>query len=311
MPRRLALGFVASLALALALASGCGGARTTAGESAHAGSQPAPIRYFIGGDSRGDAANVVPWAFHEAKTRGVRAFIFLGDMETKPEEGDHFKTRLAELAPIAFFPIPGNHDIAYREHGKVPSVEDVHAAAATFRARFFGTPQTPVASALDDKIAYSVDLDGGLHFVALDNVTRPGFDADQLAWLERDLERARATSKHIVVGMHKPLAKNGFTEHAMDEDGPGAVADSAAAIAAMKRAGVEAIFASHFHGFAKLTTDGIPTYVTGGLGAPLDQTRGDEVSFHHVVEIDVLPGEPLHFEVIRFPGATHVAKEHE
>jgi hypothetical protein len=33
----------------------------------------------------------------------------------------------------------------------------------------------------------------------------------------------------VIVGMHKPLAKNGLSTHGMDTDGPGAAADSDAA----------------------------------------------------------------------------------
>src|ERR1019366_9055056 len=37
------------------------------------------VRIFVGGDSRDDAAEVLPWAFREAHARGAAAFLFLGD----------------------------------------------------------------------------------------------------------------------------------------------------------------------------------------------------------------------------------------
>jgi hypothetical protein len=54
------------------------------------------------------------------------------------------------------------------------------------------TAQTPASSAFADKLFYSVDLDGGVHFVALDNVSQVGFGAEQLAWLEGNLDDAHS-----------------------------------------------------------------------------------------------------------------------
>jgi hypothetical protein len=274
----------------------------------------AAVRYVIGGDSRGDTAHVIPWAFHEAKDRGVAAFIFLGDMEVSPDLDDHFRDQLAQLAPIPFFPVLGNHEGVRRARGAATTRDQRVPAIAAFRGRFLGKPQTPVESVFDDQIVYSVDLPGGVHFVALDNVSQPGFGPEQLAWLGKDLERAHAApgKTHLIVAMHKPFAGNGITDHAMDEDGPAGAADSAAALALCEHAGVELIVGSHFHGFAEYVQHGIRSFITGGLGAPLDiapTKDGKEHGFHHLLVVGVPVEGALTVEVVRFPGPPALGRD--
>jgi hypothetical protein len=262
-------------------------------------------RYVVGGDSRNDSAHVLPWAFREAKARGAEAFIFLGDMELSPALDSHFYDALRELDPVSFFPVLGNHEVyvfGFIATGK-------REAERKFQERFLGNARTPVKNGFRDKVVYSVDLPGGLHFVALDNVSQHGFGADQLAWLASDLERARSTDsvRHVVVGMHKPLAKNGVTTHGMDDDGAQGLADSEAALALFGKHRVSLILQSHAHEFWELKENGIPAYVTGGLGAPL--TRSDpEHGFHHFLQLDVTP-EKIHVTVVRFDGAPSVGAE--
>ena len=91
--------------------------------------------------------------------------------------------------------------------------------------------------------------------------------------------KAASEAKSIIpVGMHKALAKNPITTHAMDEDGPSAIRDSDAALALFKRYGIAML-------------------VKGLVEA--------DGAFHHFVLVDVLPGgdKPLlRVEVVRFPG---------
>jgi Calcineurin-like phosphoesterase len=258
------------------------------------------VRFLVGGDSRDDTAHVIPWAFGEAKARGAAAFLFLGDMELSPSLDTHFQKELALLAPIPFYPALGNHEVEV--FGVLP-IE--HASLERrFSERFLHTRETPVTSSLEGKVVYAVDLPGGVHFVALDNVSAKGFGADQLTWLAHDLERARGNPavKFIIVGMHKPLAKNGVTTHAMDADGASAIADSDAALALFIKAKVDLIVASHLHELVEFTQGGIRGYITGGLGAPLAAASGAEQSFHHFLQIDVT-SDGLHVTAVRFPGA--------
>jgi hypothetical protein len=297
--RSLLLSSLAALLLA------CGGQPTVKA------TQPAPPplghRYIAGGDSRNDKSHVLQWAFAEAKARQASGFFFLGDMELTPELDRWFRDELAQLDPVPFFPALGNHEI--QQFGFMPV--GVAQAERSFRVKFLTSPRTPVKSALPDKIVYSVDLPGGMHFIALDNVTQHGFGPDQMTWLESDLTAAHADpeTRHIVVGMHKPLAHNGFSTHGMEHDGPAALADSDAALALFQKNAVSLILMSHVHQFAKLELGGIPAYITGGLGAPLDAAP-PEHAFHHFLQIDVTE-TALEVTVVKFEGQQTVATEPE
>ena len=59
--------------------------------------------------------------------------------------------------------------------------------------------------------------------------------------------------------------------------------------------------ASHVHEFAQFTQAGIPSYISGGLGAPLTRSAGEEHAFHHFLQLDVSDGG-IHVSVVRFDG---------
>jgi len=268
---------------------------------------PVGFRYLAGGDSRNDSQHVVPWAFAEAKARKASGFFFLGDMEITPELDRWFRDELAQLSPVPFFPVLGNHEI--QQFGFLPI--GVAQAEKSFRVKFLDSVHGAPAGALPDKVVYSADLPGGVHFIALDNVTQHGFGPDQMTWLDADLGKAHANpaTKYIIVGMHKPLAHNGVSPHGMEHDGPASQADSEAALALFKNNGVSLILMSHVHQFAKLEMGGIPAYITGGLGAPLDNVGADR-AFHHFLQIDVSDAG-LVVSVVKFGGVQNVAKEGE
>lgn len=228
-------------------------------------------------------------------------------MEITPQIDAAFAAELDQLGPVLFYPVLGNHEV--KTFGFMSL--GVAGCERAFRARFLGTARTPVRSALPDRVVYSADLPGGVHFVALDNVTDKGFGAAQLAWLADDLAKASAdpSAKHIVVGMHKPLAKNGVSTHGMDRDGPGAAADSDAALALFRQNRVSLVLASHVHQFAKFDEAGIPAYITGGLGAPLDAV-GPDRAFHHFLQLDVTD-DAIQVAVVKFGGTSSVALQDE
>jgi hypothetical protein len=291
----------------LAGCGNCGGSQAPApeGTSTEVAADAGTVRLVVGGDSRDDKAHVLPWAFQEARRRGAAAFLFLGDMELTPELDRTFARELVLLDPIPFYPVLGNHEIEQLGFLAVGRSE----AERSLAHRFLGTPRTPVRSALRDRIVYSADLPGGVHFVALDNVAQHGFGHDQLAWLAADLQRAHAepATRHILVGMHKPLAHNGVTMHSMDHDGAQARSDSDAALALFVENHVEMILASHVHQFTQFWQGGIPSYITGGLGAPLTHAGADH-AFHHFLVLDVADSG-IHVEVVHFVGTPSIAPE--
>jgi hypothetical protein len=231
------------------------------------------------------------WAFKEARKRGAKAFIFLGDFRLTPERDVSVDIGpLNEWIPIPFYPIIGNHEVEQFGFFRLRPFERLlgYDPEAEFQKRFLGgTPKSPASSKLCDTTTYSVGLEGGVHFIALDNVGLERFGDAQLKWLEQDLSTARADprTRYIVVGMHKPLARNPCTTHSMDEDGQLAIDDSDRALRLFKWYNVTLIVASHEHGYAEFRQDGIQTYITGGLGAPTEH-HGD-VFFPHILQVDV------------------------
>jgi 3',5'-cyclic AMP phosphodiesterase CpdA len=301
------------LPLLLAFAAlACGGADPPPSTAGLAPPKPTTYRYFIGGDARDDTAHVLPWALHEVRARSLTAMIFLGDMAHDARQDDAFAAELHKITPVAFYPVLGNHETVRRPPGAPAPPGEAARALAAFGARFLGTAETTVKSVFPDKLVYSADLPSYLHFIALDNVSQPGFGADQLAWLAADLARAPASgTRHVVVGMHKALAGSNVTQHAMEDDGPAAVADSDAALALIQKAGVELVVASHFHAFAEYTQRGVHCFITGGLGAPLDAAHGADAAFHHFLVAEVPPEGPIAVSVVRFTGAPAMAKGEE
>jgi hypothetical protein len=300
------LHVAAFLSFAPALLAACAAAPPTA--VLPSPTPPSVVRYVVGGDSRDDSAHVVPWAFRGARVREARAFFFLGDMELSPELDGHFARELPLLDPIPFYPVIGNHEALLFGRFAVST----KALERDFRKSFLDQKRTPVQSRYEDKVVYSVDLDGGVHFVALDNVSQKGFGEGQRRWLEDDLDQARKRpgTRHLIVGMHKALARNGVTTHAMDEDGEAAVADSDAMLAVLVRFHVDLILASHEHRYAHFTQGGIQSYITGGLGAPLKTVSGPEHAFHHFLQLDVTDSA-IGVSLVRFDGAPSTSASEE
>jgi hypothetical protein len=264
------------------------------------------LRLAIGGDSRDDKSHVLPWAFKESKKRDAKAFIFLGDMEITRLEDKFFARQLADLGGVSFYPVIGNHEVEFLGAVRLPGGRH---AVMEFEEDFLTKPGIELAQfAKDDAVVYSADLGGIVHFIALDNVSRrrEGFGKDQLDWLAGNLKAASAANKLILVGMHKPLANNPITTHAMNEDGPDAIRDSDTALELFKQYGVAMVFVSHSHMYASYNQGGIEMRLTGGLGAPIVKGLASaDGGFHHFLLLDVPPGNskaPLRVEVVKFQG---------
>jgi 3',5'-cyclic AMP phosphodiesterase CpdA len=267
----------------------------------------AAIRVAIGGDSRDDKNHVVPWAFQEAKRRGAKAFFFLGDLEITSAIDKRFLPALKDLGDIPFYPAIGNHEVETFGIVKLPLL-DGQRKVKKFKDEFL-TARGITLAPFPDTVVYSVDLEGGIHFIALDNVSRKGegFGQPQLDWLETDLKTASDSKKIIFVGMHKGLANNPVTKHAMDEDGPQAIKDSDAALAMFKKYRVAMVFVSHSHMYAAYAQDkdGLQVRLTGGMGAPLVKglAEGDG-GFHHFLLVDASSDDgktSVRAQVVKFP----------
>lgn len=198
----------------------------------------------------------------------------------------------------------GNHEVEFLGIVKLPGVKH---AVKEFKEDFLTAPGVKLAP-LKEAVVYTADLGGAVHFIALDNVSPKGegFGAKQLDWLEGDLKAASAAKKLILVGMHKPLANNPVTSHAMDEDGARAVHESDRALKLCKQYGVSMVFVSHSHMYASYNQEGVEMRLTGGLGAPLVKGLAEaDGGLHHFLLLDVPPSDgktPLRVEVVKFPG---------
>jgi hypothetical protein len=270
------------------------------------------FRLAIGGDSRDDHSHVLPWAFREARRRGAQAFFFLGDMEITRLADRFFAAQLADLSGVPFYPLLGNHEVEFLGAVRLPGSRH---AVKEFKEDFLTAPGVKLAPLAE--VAYGADLGSFVHLIALDNVSPSGegFGAAQLAWLAADLKAATAAKKLILVGMHKALAKNPVTTHAMDEDGADAIRQSDSALALFKQYGVGMVFVSHSHMYASYNQNGLEVRLTGGLGAPLVKGLAEaDGGFHHFLLLDIAPTEgktPLRVEVVRFPGTPTRDQEDE
>ena len=275
-------------------------------------------RLAIGGDARDDFAGVVPWAFKEARKRGSNAFFFLGDLELTSAEDDLFLTKIPDLGNVPFYPLMGNHEVETLGFIRMPPEKSI-GRVEKFKEKFVRPSSVrPVKFAeIDEVVAYSADLQGGVHLIAMDNVSRAGegFGDKQLDWLRDDLKLASDAKKTIIVGMHKGLANNPATKHAMDEDGQSAIDDSNKALTLFQQYKVALVVVSHSHMYSayKQAADKqlpeIEVRLTGGMGAPLVKgLTPAKGALHHFLLVDVPAGEnttPLPVEVVMFPGKGH------
>ncbi len=112
--------------------------------------------------------------------------LFTGDLTHDSEEAGEPERRMKRFQEIA-----GRLRVATRR--AVPGEHDAGLDGGALFRQFFGETH------------YAFDH-GGVHFVALDNVSRafPEVGPDQLAWLRKDLSRFPPTAP-IVVFTHRPL----------------------------------------------------------------------------------------------------------
>src|SRR5882762_8871326 len=80
--------------------------------------QPGVIRLAIGGDSRNDDSQVLPWAFKEAKMRAAKAFFFLGDLEITRSLDMRIAPKLADLGAVPFYPLMGITRSSFWEYSR-------------------------------------------------------------------------------------------------------------------------------------------------------------------------------------------------
>jgi acid phosphatase type 7 len=207
--------------------------------------------------------------------------ILTGDLVDRgSDQGDwekFFEVAGPLLRQLAIFPAPGNHEYARLGRG-----------AAAFMALF----RWPIPVGEDDTGFYSFDA-AGVHFVALDsNQYR---SPAQLAWLDKDLARARKkNARAVFVYAHEPPYSTG-----LHGDNAVCIRDI---VPILERHKVSMFFGGHDHHYERGKKGALDYIVTGGGGAELRIPRcgapGKRAcpphvaafsNDHHYVMLEVMP----------------------
>jgi hypothetical protein len=197
----------------------------------------APWRFAVSGDSRNCGDVVMPSIARDAREKGAKFYLHLGDFRKTYDYDEDMlaerggKLTVAEylagewddfianqLAPFGDLPVYlaiGNHEtIAPKTRADyLAQFADWLEAPALRAQRLADDPK-------DHRLrTYYHWRQGGVDFVVLDNATAEQFDGEQLAWLERVLASARAADdvKSLVVVMHRALPNSFSCGHSMNE----------------------------------------------------------------------------------------------
>ncbi|HLV80528.1 MAG TPA: metallophosphoesterase [Chthonomonadaceae bacterium] len=236
-------------------------------------SDPDHFTFVISGDNRSTGRGVPqpPTAgqiFAEIHLLRPAFVLWTGDSiygseEPVEEAGAEYDAFLGQAARAAtpVFCAPGNHEIYDRS--------EMETLYQSRMGRLYG----------------SFDY-GHTHLIALDTEEigrHGGIGPKQMEWLKQDLA-ANRQAKNIVVFMHHPLfpkdAKEGFADSANRD----------ALHRLFVASDVRAVFCGHEHLLYHSTQDGIPYWVSGGAGAPID-APADEGGFQHYLLCEVNDSE--------------------
>jgi hypothetical protein len=197
----------------------------------------APWSFAVSGDSRNCGDVVMPAIARDARARGARFYLHLGDFrktydfdedmlaerggkltvsEYLAGEWDDFIAN--QLAPFGDLPVYlgiGNHEtIAPKTRAEyLAQFADWLDAPALRAQRLADDPRDHLLK------TYYHWRQGGVDFIVLDNATLEQFDEEQLRWLEKVLEadKSAADVKSVVVGMHRALPNSFSCDHSMNE----------------------------------------------------------------------------------------------
>jgi 3',5'-cyclic AMP phosphodiesterase CpdA len=166
----------------------------------------------------------------------------------RPEQFDEF-LRVVNSTAVPVVVAPGNHDIL--------------VSPATF-AQYF-----PLHQSFDHKNA---------HFTLVDS-SRLALDADDLAWIEGDLQSTSQPLKFVVMHVPPFMPFPVPAENRMQAGG-------AEFVALMERYHVTMVLAGHLQAYQRMQRNGIPYIITGGGGSPPAVPRLLGGRYHYVrVEI--------------------------
>lgn len=167
-------------------------------------------------------------------------------------EWNRFRLQIAPLAPIAFMPVPGNHDLYNASRKADLELEKVYR-------EYWGATY------------YSFDYQNSL-FVVL-NTDAPAqenrIDSEQWAWLNRTLNAA--SEQHVFVFMHRP---------------PNTLDNAEALHELLREHRVRYVFYGHHHHYHFDERDGI-RYVMTNAAANSALSQESLGSFDHLLQVSV------------------------
>ncbi len=178
------------------------------------------------------------------------------DLQEIRREWERFADQVAPLDPVAFLPVPGNHDVFGGEKQVDPRLE------AMFE-EFWG----PLYWAFTYKNTLLVSLNS-------DSVEGANqITGQQLAWLQETL--AKHDAEHTFVFMHRP---------------PLLLANAEALHKLFLQHGVSHVFYGHHHHYHFFTQDGIAYTMTNAAANSAHDHHGVG-GFHHLLQVSVRGAE--------------------
>jgi hypothetical protein len=167
------------------------------------------------------------------------------DRERWEREVGDYLSRVGRLVP-AFYPTPGNHDVISGTRSPAD-----RTFADLYRERF-------------GPVYYSVELDLATAIILFsDEGLGDGkivLGDEQLAWLSRALDAAKARGKPIFLLMHRPLWRSASVRW-QERVQP-----------LLERAGADAVIAGHFHALQRdPDVNGVQYHIVGTCGGMIDQ----------------------------------------
>ena len=208
---------------------------------------PAPFQFVVYGDTR---------TRHDVHQQVMQAVLRHSNPEFVLHTGDlvangadaslwpvFFDIERALLRQAAFFPALGNHERNDRNFYD-----------------FFDLPATPYYS-FDWGACHFIVLDSDIHNAARSEGARQAFWAEQVRWLEEDLQKSQAAGFRFVLAHHPPLTAVQRRQ--------GSNPEMTALIPMFEKYKLTAGFFGHDHNYQHYLKNGVHYFITGGGGAPL------------------------------------------
>jgi len=256
-----------------------------------AAQSPAPAwKFVVGGDSRNCGDVVMPAVAAGANANAAAFYWHLGDFRAiydfdqdilaerrvagspplaisdyfKVAWDDFLRSQIAAFGKTPVFLAIGNHELVSPKSRAeyIAQFADWIDAAPIQSQRLKDNPE-------DHRIrTYYHWIQNGVDFFALDNASGDQFDAEQVAWLERAVNRdlADPAVTTIVAGMHAALPDSLASDHSMSDWAQGEQSGRrvyAALIKAQKAGKKVYVLASHSH-----------FYMAGIFDSPYLRSRG-------------------------------------